>query len=138
MCALSKKQKRRKRLGKKIYQANVRYGHHKEQEVKIVVDDLIQNDPQFSWIISARISEPNSKEDREKKDLILETDIGDLFFQIKGGVYAGQRFLKSYHARTSIGLIILQHGLSKKQFEDRIKGVILKERDKILKLRNYS
>ncbi len=88
----------------------------------------------LSWIRSARLA--TREEDARGIDLVLETDVGGLFFQIKSSHRGKRKFIDTHgKSRTRIAVIVLQHLLTEKLFQTRILEAVHSERKAILDLR---
>ncbi len=110
-------------------QLELEQGHRNEERALDVIISA-----KLEWIYSARLA--TKEEDSRGIDIVLETDIGQLFFQIKSSYYGMKKFLgKHGNSRTHIAVVILNRFLTEKSFQRKVLEAINYERNAILALR---
>lgn len=114
----------RHRIFKAIGQSRHERGFRNEARV---VEALSENKP--AWVKSARIS--TRHEDHNGIDVVVESDVGSLYLQIKSSV-AGAN---SFEPRHNVAVMIVRQHDTHERIRDRAIGHLSNLREKYLKLR---
>ncbi|MCR4334256.1 MAG: hypothetical protein NUV47_00800 [Patescibacteria group bacterium] len=117
------------KVGQIINQLELQRGHRNEERVVNAV--LSANLP---WIHSVQLA--NKEEDCHGIDVVINTDVGKLFFQIKSSYYGKKKFLYTHRkSRTRIAIIVLNRYLTEKEFQKIVEEAIQSEYQTILAMR---
>jgi hypothetical protein len=122
-------------------------GHRKERYVVEAIDKLRENkinaddeqeENEFSWIKSAEQVRPRSRLDMMGVDIIVRTDIGRLYLQIKSSNFGRNEFIKKRSRKSDkdsvpVKIIVLPYGLSIQDFEMKVADGLRKARKKKLR-----
>ena len=110
-------------------QLELERGHRNEERALEVIISA-----KLNWVHSARLA--TKEEDSRGIDIVLETDIGQLFFQIKSSYYGMKKFIDKHgNSRTRIAIIILNRFLIEESFQRKVLEAVNCERNAILAMR---
>jgi len=108
-------------------------GKRSESRVVMMINELGSS---THWISGARHA--TTEEDRRLIDVVVETDVGKIFIQIKGCRNSLLNFeLKKPRAPVILGIVVNDY-LEDHQLKASVLSLLLKEREKILQKRNGS
>lgn len=111
--------------------------NQKGREAEIaVLATLIRSEgnPLPAWVEAARYSTPD--EERRGIDIVVMTDVGRLFLQVKRSREGVRRFLKA-HAHTRIQTVVVRSVVCFDQIKTLVIQALSTERNKLLALRNW-